>query len=130
MIAKALASDRGNGITSGFKAVYPQLPWYSDHFHEFMELFKIFTKLGKQAYAAIEYEHDRWRKLNNARSEANLKKRREQYEQASQDCLEKIELFQQVEDALLLLIPSLYFINSEGHPNCSQTVRNDISTEA
>ena len=34
-IAKALASDRGKGITSGYEAVYPQLPWYSDHFHEF-----------------------------------------------------------------------------------------------
>ena len=105
-----------------------QLPWYSDHFHEFRDLFKLLKKFEKQAYAAINYEHDSWCKLNNARSESIIKKRQEQYEQASQDCLEKIKLYQQVEDALLLLIPSLFFINPEGRPNCSQTVRDDILT--
>ena len=43
-IAKALASDRGKGIVSGFGAVYPQLPWYSDHFHEFRGIFRLFIK--------------------------------------------------------------------------------------
>ena len=127
-IAKALASDRGKGITSGFKAAHPQSPWYSDHFHEFMELFKLLKKFEKQADAAIDYKNDRWCKLNNARSESNIKKRREQYEQAAQVCLEKIELYKQVEAALQLLIPSLYFITSFGHPNDKQTVKDDILT--
>jgi hypothetical protein len=127
-VAKALASDRGKGITGGFKTIYPQLPWYSDHFHEFRGLFKLLKKFEKQAYAAIADEHDCWRKLNNARSESNIKKRREQLEQASQVCLEKIELYQQVEEALLMLIPSLYFINHEGCPNNRQSVKDDILT--
>ena len=128
LVAKALASDRGKGITGGFEAVYPQLPWYSVNEHEFGSLFKLLKKFEKQAYAAINYEYDRWCKLNNARSQSNLKKRREQYKPASQDCLEKIALYQQVEDALLLLIPSLFFINSEGQPNSSQTVKDNILT--
>ncbi|MDM8561525.1 hypothetical protein [Candidatus Parabeggiatoa sp. HSG14] len=44
-IAKALASDRGKGITSGIDVVYPQLPWYSDHFHEFRGLFRLLSRL-------------------------------------------------------------------------------------
>lgn len=55
--------------------------------------------------------------------ESNLKKRREQLEQASQVCFEKIDLYQQVEEALLMLVPSLYFINHEGRPNNRQTVK-------
>lgn len=65
-VAKALVRFRGKGITGGFKAIYPQLPWYSDHFHEFRGLFKLLKKFEKQAYAAIADEHDCWRKLNNA----------------------------------------------------------------
>ena len=92
------------------------MPWYSDHFHEFRGIFKLFIKFEKQAYAAIEFEHDRLCKLNNARSEATKKKYQEQYEQASQVCLEKMDLYQQIFEALMLLIPSLYFINQEGRP--------------
>lgn len=126
-IAKALASDRGKGMW-GFEAVYPQLPWYSDHFHEFRGIFKLLITFEKQAYVAIDYEHDRLCKLENARSESNIKKRQGQYEQASQDSLECIELYEQFEAALSLLIPSLYFINHEGKPNCRQTVNDEILT--
>jgi len=127
-VAKALASDRGKGITSGFEAVYPQLPWYSDHFHEFREVFKLYVKFEKQAYAAILSEQDCLNKLKNARSESNQKKRQDKYEQAKQYCLECIDLYEQFEQAILLLIPSLYFINSEGKPNCKSAVKDDILT--
>lgn len=125
-IAKALDRYRGEGIVSGFKAEHSELPWYSDH--EFSGLFKLLKKFEKQADATITYEHDRLCKLNNARSESNIKKRREQYEQAAQVCLEKIELYEQVEAALLLLIPSLYFFTNFGHPNDKQTVKDNILT--
>jgi len=127
-IAKALASDRGKGITGGFEAVYSQSLWFSDHFHEFRGIFKLLIKFEKQAYAAIEHEYDRLCKLNNARSEATIKKYQEQYEQACQVCLEKMDLYQQIEESLLLLIPSLYFINQEGRPNDKQTVKDSVLT--
>jgi len=127
-IAKALVSDRGKGITGGYESVYPQLPWYSDHFHEFRGLFKLFHKFEKQAYAAIDYEHDRLCKFDNACSESNLEKRLEQYEQAAQVCSELIDLHQQFEESLSMLIPSLYFFNNEGQPNYRQTVKDDILT--
>ena len=125
-VAKALASDRGKGIIAGFEAVYPQLPWYSDHFHEFRGIFKLFVKIEKQTYAAISSEQDCLCKLNNARSEFNIKKRQEQYKQARQQCLESIELYEQFEAALSLLIPSLFFINREGKHNCKQTVKHGL----
>lgn len=73
-IAKALNRSRGKGIIGGYKTVYPQLPWYEVNFHSFAELFKLFNKFEKQAYAAIDYEHDRLCKFNNARSESNGRK--------------------------------------------------------
>jgi DNA-binding phage protein len=127
-IAKALVSDRGKGITGGYESVYPQLPWYSDHFHEFRGLFKLLNKFERQAYAAIDYEHDRLCKFDNARSESNLEKRLKQYEQAAQVCSERIDLHQQFSDALSMLIPSLYFFNNEGQPNYRRTVKDDILT--
>jgi len=104
-IAKALSSDRGKGIVGGYKSVYPQLPWYSDNFHEFRGLFKLRDKFERQAYAAIEYEYDRLGKFNNARSESHLENRQRQYEEAAQNCCERIDLSQQFDELLSMLIP-------------------------
>ncbi len=57
---------------------------------------------------AIEYEHNRLCRFDKARSEANLKTRLEQYEQAAKECYERIDFYQHFEDALSMLIPSLY----------------------
>jgi hypothetical protein len=127
-VAKALASDRGKGITGGYKAVYPHLPWYSDHFHEFRGLFKLLNKFERQAYSAIDYEHDRLCRFDNARSETNLETRLEPYEQTAKECSDRIDFYQQFEDSLSMLIPSLYFFNHEGQPNYGHTVKDDILT--
>ena len=58
--------------------------------------------------------------------ESNLEKRLKQYEQSAQECSERIDLYQQFEELLLMLIPSLYFFNDNGQPNHKQTVKDDI----
>lgn len=127
-VAKALVSDRGKGVTGGYEAVHPQLPWYSDHFHEFRGLFKLLNKFERRAYSAIDYEHDRWYRFYNARSETNLETRLEQYEQAAKECSERIDFYQHFEEALSMLIPSLYFFNHDGQPNYRKAVKDDILT--
>jgi hemerythrin len=127
-IAKALVSDIGKGITGGYEAVYPQLPWYSDHFHEFRGLFKLLNKFERRAYSAIDYEHERLCRFYNARSESNLETRLEQYEQAAKECSERIDFYQHFEETLLMLIPSLYFFNHDGQPNYKHTVKDDLLT--
>ena len=123
-----MVSDRGKGIIGGYESVSPQLPWYSDHFHEFRGLFKLLNKFEKQAYAAIANEHDRFCKFNNARSESHLKKRLGEYEKAIQECAERIDLYQRFEELLSMLIPTLYFFNHEGQPHYRQIVKDDILT--
>jgi hypothetical protein len=127
-IAKALVSDRGKGVTGGYKVVHPQLPWYSDHFHEFRGLFKLLNKFERRAYSSIDYEHDRLCRFDNARSEYNLEIRLEQYEQAAKECSERIDFYQHFEEALSMLTSVLYFFNHEGQPNYRSAVKNDILT--
>ncbi|OAD18684.1 hypothetical protein THIOM_005712 [Candidatus Thiomargarita nelsonii] len=67
-------------------------------------------------------------RFDNARSETNLETRLKQYEQAAKECSDSIDFYQQFEDSLSMLIPSLYFFNHEGQPNYKQTVKDDILT--
>jgi hypothetical protein len=106
-----LCSDRGTGLMGGFQMACPNQTWLSDHFHEFNELRKLCVTLESQAYAAIAYEDERKRILNNARSETNSETCRLKLEWASNDCAVKIYRYQQVADTLALLFPSLYFFD-------------------
>jgi hypothetical protein len=106
-----LCSDRGVGLTQGFHAACPDQKWVSDHFHEFYDLQALLVTLETKAYAAIEFEHERQRVFNNARSEANIENRRQQLAQATEDCMLKIDRYQHVADVLALLFPALYFFD-------------------
>jgi len=56
IMAKGLGSDRAISINKGLQAVFDNLVWCSDHFHEFNDLVKLLATLEKQAYAAIAEE--------------------------------------------------------------------------
>ena len=111
IFSRGLASDRGVGIVQGYQSFHDNLVWCSDHFHEFRGLTKLLRTLESQAYEAITNESKRFQVFNNARTESNLQKQLEAFEKAKADCEKKVADFQQVEDVLVLLFPSLYFFD-------------------
>jgi hypothetical protein len=127
IMAKGLGSDRAESINKGVQAVFDNLVWCSDHFHEFRDLVKLLATLEKQAYAAIAEEEERFRVFDNAKSESNLQKRLEQYETAQADCNQKIAQYQHVSDMLDLLFPSLYFFDqATGRHHTEQHVKGNL----
>ena len=111
IFSQGLASDRGVGIVQGYQSFHDGLVWCSDHFHEFRGLTKLLRTLESQAYDAITHEDKRFQVFNNARTESNLQKQLREFEKAQADCEKKVADFQQVEDVLALLFPSLYFFD-------------------
>jgi len=109
--ARGLASDRGVGIVQGYQLFHEHLIWCSDHFHEFRGLTKLLRTLESQAYDAITKEAERLRVFNNARTESNLQKRLDEFEEAKADCEKKMSDYQHVSDVLELLFPGLYFFD-------------------
>lgn len=127
ILAKGLGSDRAISINKGLQAVFDNLVWCSDHFHEFNDLVKLLATLEKQAYAAIAEEDDRLRVFSKAKSEDNLQKRQAQYEAAQADCNQRIAQYQQVSDSLDLLFPALYFFDpATGRHRKEQQVKNEV----
>lgn len=126
-IAKGLGSDRGVGIINGFQRVCPDVVWCSDHFHEFTDLIKLRMTLERQAYAEIAEEEERWRILNNAKSEDNRQKCSQKYEKAKVICDLKISQYQHVSDIVDLLLPALYFFNpATGRHRKALQVKSDV----
>jgi hypothetical protein len=129
IMAKGLSSDRAESINKGLQAVFDNVVWCSDHFHEFNDLVKLLATLEKQAYASIAEEDDRLRVFNNAKSENILQKRLGQYEAAQNDCNLRISHYQHVSDILDLLFPSLYFFDqTTGQHHPERQVKSDVLT--
>jgi len=126
LISTALGSDRGIGITQGYKEACPNMPWYSDHFHEFRGLFKCLVIIEKKAYAAIEDEYECQRKFANARSEAHLQKRLENVERAIKKSIQCIDFHQQVEELVQMIVPLLYFFDANGKPHTCEQVKDEL----
>jgi hypothetical protein len=111
IFSQGLASDRGVGIVKGYQQFQSNLIWCSDHFHEFRGLTKLLRTLESQAYDAVTKEAERFQVFNNARTESNLQKQLEAFEEAKVDCEKKMANYQHVEDVLALLFPALYFFD-------------------
>ncbi len=79
-----MASDRGVGLKAGYPAACPDGFWVCDQFHEFQDLVNRCHQLASKAYGAIGKEIEAAEKFANAKSEGNLPKRLEQYEQTRQ----------------------------------------------
>lgn len=116
----ALSSDRGKGLTKGYKQAYLGKPWYSDHFHELKPLLKLLIKFEKQAYAAINQEQECLRKFDNAVSEKNLQKRLIEYEKAVEVCCHRIVRY----DTYVILVHSFFsslnFFDEKGAPRSKE----------
>lgn len=122
-----MASDRGVGLKAGYQAACQDGFWVCDQFHEFQDLFNRCHHLERKAYSAIGKEVEAAETFANAKSEANLQKRLEHYEQVRQACERAIERYDQLNVLLGMLSEALYLCSNLGRLRTVEGVRSDLS---
>lgn len=122
-----MASDRGVGLKAGYQAACTEGFWVCDQFHEFQDLFNRCHHLERKAYSAIGKEVEAAETFANAKSEGNLQKRLEQYEQARQACEHAIERYDQLNLLLGMLSETLYLCSNLGQLRTVEGVRSDLT---
>jgi hypothetical protein len=122
-----MASDRGVGLKAGYQAACQDGFWVCDQFHEFQDLFHRCHHLERQAYGAIGKEIEAAETFANAKSEANLQKRLEHYEQTRQACEHAIERYDQLNLLLGMLREALYLCSNLGRLRTVEGVRSDLT---
>jgi hypothetical protein len=122
-----MASDRGVGLQAGYQAACKDGFWVCDQFHEFQDLFNRCHQLERKAYGAIGKEMEAAEKFANAKREANLHKRLEQYEQARQACQQAIARYDQLDLLLHMLSETLYLCSDLGRLRTVEGVRSDLT---
>jgi len=121
--SSGMASDRGVGLVAGYQAACEEALWVCDYFHEFRDLFNLLYQLERKAYAAIRQEDEAMKKWDHAKSEANLHKRLQQYEQAYQACEQAIAIYDQRDILLHLLRETLHVCSPQGKLRTVEGVR-------
>lgn len=122
-----MASDRGTGLVAGYQAAVEAALWVCDYFHEFRDLFKLLHQLERKAYAAIGAEDDAARKFENAKSESNLEKRLQPYEEARRACAQAVALYDQLAILLQLLREALQLCSPSGTLRTVEGVRSELT---
>ncbi len=122
-----MASDRGVGLMAGYQAACQDGLWVCDQFHEFQDLFNRCHQLERKAYTAIGKEDEAAKKFDNAKSEANLQKRLEQYESAYQACEQAMARYDQLDLLLQLLRETLHLCSPLGRLHTVEGVRSDLT---
>jgi hypothetical protein len=124
-----LVSDRGKGLVEGFQDAFEGRPYYPDHFHEFRELSKvILVELEKKVYSALEYEDERYRVLDSARSERVINERIEEYEKAEERTKKAMEEYEAHAYLFRCIQKKLDLFDKEGNMNDREIVRGEIIT--
>jgi len=122
-----MASDRGKGVVAGYQAACDMAWWVADYFHEFRDLFEVRHQLERKAYAAMNKEYEAARTFANAKSEANLHKRLQQYETAHRACEQVITLYDQLDVLLHLLRDALHICSPHGKRRTQENVRSELA---
>ncbi len=122
-----MASDRGVGLKAGYQAACKDGFWVCDQFHEFQDLFNRCHQLERKAYGAIGKEIEVAETFANAKSEANLHKRLEQYEQARQACEQAMARYDQLDFLLHMLSDTLHLCSDLGRLRTVEGVRADLT---
>ena len=121
-----MASDRGKGLVAGYQAACDLALWVADYFHEFGDLFELRHQLERKAYGAINKEYEAARTFANAKSEANLQKRLQQYETTHDACEQAITLYDQLAMLLDLLRDALHVCSPHGKLRTQKQVRSEL----
>jgi hypothetical protein len=126
-VSLGMASDRGKGVVAGYQAACDMALWVADYFHEFRGLFEVLKQLERKAYGAINKEYDAARTFANAKSEAHLQKRLQQYEIAHDACERAIALYDQLDLLLDLLRDALHLCSPHGKLRTPAGVRSELT---
>ena len=121
-----MASDRGVGLMTGYQAACQDGRWVCDQFHEFQELFHRCQQLERKAYGAIGKEMEAVALFHNAKSEANLQKRLEQYERSHQACEQAMARYDQLSLLLQWLRATLHLCSPLGRLRTVAGVRSAL----
>ena len=122
-----MASDRGVGLQAGYQVACQDGFWVCDQFHEFQDLFNRCHQLERKAYGAIGKEIKAAETFANAKSESNLLKRLEQYDQAHQACEHAIERYDQLDGLLSMLSETLHLCSDSGRLRRAEDVRSNLT---
>ena len=122
-----MASDRGVGLKAGYQAACQDGFWVCDQLHEFQDLFNRCHQLERKAYSAIGKELEAAETFANAKSEANLHKRLEHYEQTRQACEHAIERYDQLDLWLGRLSDTFHLCSDWGRLHTVEGVRSDLT---
>jgi hypothetical protein len=122
-----MASDRGKGVVAGYQAACDMALWVADYFHEFRDLFEGLPQVERKAYAAIDKEYEAARTFTNAKSEANLQKRLQQYDTAHRACEQAMALYDQLAILLHLLREALQLCSPYGRLRTPEGVRAELT---
>jgi len=111
-----LASDRGKGLTEGFKQAFPDQNYYPDQFHDLRDLAKtIGVDLEKAAYQAIAFEYKCQQLWLKARSQSSVHTRYQAYQTALLLSQKAMELYENYSYLLNQLRLYLDLFDSNGH---------------
>ena len=121
-----MASDRGVGLMTGYQAACQDGRWVCDQFHECQELFHRCQQLERKAYGAIGKEMEAGALFHNAKSEANLQKRLEQYERSHQACEQAMARYDQLSLLLQWLRATLHLCSPLGRLRTVEGVRSAL----
>jgi hypothetical protein len=83
-------------------------------------------RLEKAAYTAIGQEEDRLNRLQSARSEAVIEKKRKEYEAAKEQADTAIESYDRFHYLYLCLIGTLQVFDRDGNPNQRQAAESTV----
>ncbi len=122
-----MASDRGVGLKAGYQAACKDGFWVCDQFHEFQDLFNRCHQLERKAYSAIGKEIEAAETFANAKSEANLQKRLQHYDQTHQACEHAIERYDQLDLLLSMLSETLHLCSDSGRLRRAEDVRSNLT---
>ncbi len=113
--AAYLVSDEGTGLRSAQKEALSEAGWQPDTYHAVAHRLGLWMdKLERWAYKAIEYECDRYKKLDSARRDDVIEKRIDKFEEAVKIANEKIQLFENFEYLYVCLISELRIFDENG----------------
>jgi hypothetical protein len=121
-----MASDRGVGLTAGYRAACKEGFWVCDQFHEFQDLYNRCHQLERKAYSAIAKEVKAAESFAKAKSEATLQKRLDRYEKAHHACEHAIETYDQLDWLLHLLSQTLHLCSDSGRLRTVEEVRSNL----
>src|SRR6266516_114866 len=123
-----MASDRGLGLTAGYRAACQEARWVCDRFHEFQDLFDRRRQLERKAYAAIATEAEAATTFHNAKSEAHLHKRLQRYDQAHRACEHAMARYDQLNLLPHLLREALHLCSPFGRLRTAQGVCAELTS--